>query len=141
MIDLTKYKNSRYLKASDLTGQRTRVRIKAVVEEPLGNPPENLIVLMFATDKLKPLVCRYTKLEALVTGLGPDETTWAGKIIDLVKVKVQMQGKMVDSIAIEVLVQPDPSPVATTAAGPPPPPPPPAAPIPAPAASDHVDFT
>jgi hypothetical protein len=136
MIELTKYKNSRYLKASDLTAPRTRVKIHSVAEEPVGTPPENLIVVTFGTAKLKPLVCRYTKLEALVTGLGQDETTWAGKIIDLVKVKVPMQGKLVDSIAIEVPVQPEP-PVALAVAIPPPP----SAPVPAPAASDHVDLT
>jgi hypothetical protein len=137
MIDLTKYKNSRYLKASDLTAPRTRVRIHDVVEEPVGTPPENLIVVIFGTAKLKPLVCRYTKLEALVTGLGPDETTWAGKIIDLVKVKVPMQGKLVDSIAIEVPVQRDPPPGAVAVAVPPPL----SAPVPAPPASDNVDLT
>jgi hypothetical protein len=137
MIDLKSHKKSRYLKASDLPAPRTRVRIHDVVEEPVGTPPENLIVLIFSTAKLKPLVCRYTKLEALVTGLGPDETTWAGKIIDLVKVKVRMQGQLVDSIAIEVPVQPEP-PVAVAVAVPPPPP---SAPVPEPAASDNLDLT
>jgi len=116
MIDMTKYSKSRYLRATDLTASRTPVRIRSVTEEPVGNPPEEWPVLRFTTAKLNPLVLRKQRLEAVVEGLGLDETQWVGKVIHLLKVRITMNGKPTDSIQIFVPPQPTsppPPPVVT----------------------------
>lgn len=119
MIDMTKYGNSSYLKAADLTAPRTRVKIHGVTEEPIGSPPRNWLVLIFTTKKLNPLILKPTKLRAIVAGFGLDETTWIGKVIDLVKVKTTYNGGLVDSISIEIPPQPEPPPaVAAGGTGP-----------------------
>jgi hypothetical protein len=107
MIDPEKYKNTRFLRATDLTAPRTKVRIHSVQEEDVG--AELKPVMRFTSASLKPMVCGYEKLIALVAGLGPDETAWTNCLIILVKTKRQFQGKMVDSITIEVPPQPRPA--------------------------------
>jgi hypothetical protein len=126
MINPEKYRKSLYLRASDLVALRTKVRIDGVGEEEVGSHGEVKIVLRFTTPTLKPLPCGYEKLQALVAGLGGDETKWPGAIIVLVKTKRLFQGKMVDSIVIEVPPQPPTVPAAA---------PPPAEPAPPPAES------
>src|SRR5262249_21242292 len=73
MIDLQKYRKAAYLKASDLTATRTKVRILSVGEEEIGTPAETKVVLHFTSDQVKPMVCNYTNLVTLVEAFGPDE--------------------------------------------------------------------
>src|SRR5262245_16694895 len=121
MIDITKYRKSHYLKASDLTAPRTR--LQSAGEEEIGATGEQLIVLQFSTATLKPLICGPEKLEVLVAAFGADETTWPGKIIVLVKTKRRVKNQIVDSIMIEVPPQPPtPAAVAEAPAEPAPPP-------------------
>jgi hypothetical protein len=117
MIDPNLYRKSAYMKASDLTTPRTKVRIAEVAEEEVGTPAETKVVLQFTTTTLKPKVCNYSNLVTLVEGFGPDETQWRGKVIVLVKTKVLFQGRLVDTVSIEIPPQP---------ASPPPAPPSPA---------------
>jgi hypothetical protein len=120
MIDLNKYRKSAFLKAADLTATRTRVRIQSVDEEEIGTPAERKVVLHFTSPTLKPLACGVEKLEALVAGLGYDETRWPGAVIVLVKTRRPFNGKIVDSILIEVPPQSRGS--AEPESSPPPPP-------------------
>ena len=123
MIDITKYRKSNYLKASDLTVLRTRVRIQSAGEEEIGATGEQKIVLQFTTATLKPLICGPEKLEVLVAAFGADETTWSGKVIVLVKTKRRVKNQIVDSIMIEVPPQPATPPAAAEAPAEPTPPP------------------
>src|SRR5262245_66053955 len=91
MIDPNDYRKSKYLKASDLTAARTKVRIGNVGKEEFGSPPELKVVLSFTTASLKPRVVGYIDLVTLVEGFGPDERTWSGKLIVLFKTKVLFQ--------------------------------------------------
>jgi hypothetical protein len=106
MIDPQRYRKATYLRASDLTATRTKVRIHSVGEEEIGTPPETKVVLHFTTPKLKPMSCNYTNLVTLVEGFGPDEQQWIGKVIILFKTKAFFQGKNVDAIRIEIPPQP-----------------------------------
>ena len=124
MIDLNKYRKSAFLKAADLTATQTRVRIQSVGEQEIGTPAERKVVLQFTSPTVKPLVCGVEKLEALIAGLGCDETRWLGAVILLVKTRRPFNGKIVDSIMIEVPPQPRAS--AEPESSPPPPSPSPA---------------
>jgi hypothetical protein len=106
MIDLSKYSKSAYLKASDLTQARTKVRIHHATEESVGTPAEEKVVVTYTTPMLKPHIMNKTNLEALVETFGPDETTWAGKVIVLVKTTAMFNGKRVDAIRLEFPAQP-----------------------------------
>jgi len=120
MIDPNDYRKSKYLKASDLTAARTKVRIGNVGKEEFGSPPELKVVLSFTTASLKPRVVGYTDLVTLVEGFGPDERTWSGKLIVLFKTKVLFQNKLVETLRIEIPPQPAASPApAVPASGPP----------------------
>ena len=113
MIDLSKYSKSVYLKASDLTQPRTKVRIHHATEASVGTPAEEKVVVTYTTPMLKPHIMNKTNLEALVEKFGPDETTWAGKVIVLVKTTAMYNGKLVDAIRLEFPPQPvTPAPVA-----------------------------
>jgi hypothetical protein len=118
MIDLQKYRKAAYLKASDLTATRTKVRILSVGEEEIGTPAETKVVLHFTSDQVKPMVCNYTNLVTLVEAFGPDEQQWLGKVIILFKTKALFQGKNVDAIRIVIPPQPAaPSPSAPPVSG------------------------
>jgi hypothetical protein len=122
MIDPEKYRKAAYLKAADLPGRRTRVCIHSVGEQQIGTPSELKLVLQFTSDKVKPMVCNYTNTVTLVDAFGPDEQTWIGKIIILLKTKAMFQGKNVDAIRVEFPPQPvTPDPAPTPVAPPPPP--------------------
>jgi hypothetical protein len=116
MIDPNKYRKASCLKASDLRATRTRVRIDSATEEQIGTPAETKLVLHFTTAKLPPRACNYGNVVTLVEGFGPDEQTWVGKLIVLLKTKAMYQGKLVDSIAIEI----PPQPTGTAPVSPPP---------------------
>jgi hypothetical protein len=123
MIDITKYRKSNYLRASDLTARRTRVRIQSAGEEEIGATGEQKIILQLTTATLKPLICGPEKLEVLVAAFGADETTWSGKVIVLVKTKRRVKNQIMDSIMIEVPPQPPTATAAVDASAEPAPPP------------------
>jgi hypothetical protein len=100
MIDPNQYRKSNYLRASDLPSTRTRVRIHSVTQEDVNG--EDKLVLQFTSRDLKPRVCGYENVVALVDGLGPDETKWPGAVIVLRKERRNVRGEIKDSIAIEV---------------------------------------
>jgi hypothetical protein len=126
MIDPEKYRKAAYLKASDLTATRTRVKIFSVGEEEIGTPSELKLVLQFTSATLKPMVCNYTNTVTLVEAFGAEEQQWVGKIIVLFKTKAMFQGKNVDAIRIECPPQPAaPAPAPPPASSPAPAAPPP----------------
>jgi hypothetical protein len=109
-IDRNKYRTSRFLKASDLTAPRTRVSIKGVCEELLGEDKKQPRLVLELNENLKPLVLNGINTDMVLDLFGVEETTWIGKPIVLVKTKVAFNGRYVDAIRIEA------SPSATVAA-------------------------
>jgi hypothetical protein len=118
MIDPRNYRKAQYLKAADLNNPRTKVRINNVADEEVGTPAETKLVMQFTTATLKPWVLNYTNIVALVEHFGPDEATWTGKVIVLLKTTAVFQGRVVDAIRLEFPPEPAPdvpSPAASAA--------------------------
>jgi hypothetical protein len=87
-MDMSKYagSESKYLKASDLKGKRTKVKIESVsllefedekTGEKITKPALKLV------GKEKELVCNATSVEGLIRAFGDDSDSWIGGEIEL----------------------------------------------------------
>ena len=114
---------SKYVRAADLGGQDSIVKIRACVEEELGQGAEKVVkpVLYFA-GREKGLVLNKTNATAIAEDYGDDTEAWTGRDIVLFVQKVAFQGKLTPAIRVRVQnaqqpVVPDaPAPTAPAAA-------------------------
>ena len=92
---------SKYLRASDLQGQRVSVYIDVVKMENVGreDAPDNKPVVYF-TGKEKGLVLNKTNNEQIIAMYGDESGGWQGKQIELFVQKVSLGTQMVDGIRI-----------------------------------------
>ncbi len=123
---------SKYLKTADLGGQDRTAKIRACVEEELGqgSEKETKPVLYFDGGK-KGLVLNKTNATAIAEDYGDDTEAWVGREIALFIQKVSFQGKTVQGLRVRV-PQVAPAPVPTVQHAP-------AAPAPAPDAAPLDD--
>ncbi len=94
---------SKFLKAADLGGQDRTVKIRACVEEELGqgSEKETKPVLYFDGGK-KGLVLNKTNATAIAEDYGDDTEAWTGREIVLFIQKVTFQGKLTPAIRVRV---------------------------------------
>ena len=89
------YDQSKYFRADDLSGD-LKLRVKNVTEETIGEGADRQqkLVVWFTNDK-RGLVLNRLNNRALRGAFGDDTANWAGKIIILFQLMVEMRGKMV----------------------------------------------
>ncbi len=113
---------SKYLKAFDLAGQDRAVKIRACVQEELGQGAEKEVkpVLYFDGGQ-KGLVLNKTNATAIAEDYGDDTEAWIGRDIVLFVREVDYKGKLTPSIRVRVqkapqaVVPPRPAPGAPAA--------------------------
>jgi hypothetical protein len=126
------YDKSRFFKADDLDGDR-KLRIKGVTEELVGAgaEKEKKLVVWFTNDE-RGLVLNRLNNRTLRGAFGDDTVGWAGKVIIIFAMMVEMRGKMVPGLRVripppkhggaEVTIKPKPSSNGQTVAAKPKPP-------------------
>jgi hypothetical protein len=126
------YDKSRFFKADDLDGDR-KLRIKDVTEELVGAgaDKEKKLVVWFTNDE-RGLVLNRLNNRTLRGAFGDDTAGWAGKVIIIFAMMVEMRGKMVPGLRVripppkhggaEVTIKPKPSSNGQTVAAKPKPP-------------------
>jgi hypothetical protein len=97
---------SRWLKAADLESDGETVTIGRVTMEEIGEERERKPVMSFdETDQC--LVINLTNWNSIAELTGKDDSDdWPGRVIKLVRVKVQYGKKTVDAIRIETADEP-----------------------------------
>jgi len=101
-MDMSGRFGSPFLKASDLSSERTRVTITEISDELMGNPRERKSVAYFL-ELEKGLVLNKTNGKTLLTAFGKNSDDWLHKVIELVvKPGQSPQGEEMDVIRIEV---------------------------------------
>jgi hypothetical protein len=88
---------SKYLKAADLKGSRTTVKMDRVESDTVGD--DNKVILYFQ-GKEKGLVLNVTNKNMIVDTYGPETEDWIGQPIILYEAMVQYQSKMVPAIRV-----------------------------------------
>jgi hypothetical protein len=98
------YDESKYFKAVDLSDDR-KVRIKSVTAEAVGTgaDKQQKLVVWFTNDK-RGLVLNRTNNRVLRGAFGDDTSGWAGKIIVIFSMTVEMHGK--PTIGLRVRIPP-----------------------------------
>jgi hypothetical protein len=101
-MDMSGRFGSPFLKASDLSSERTRVTITEISDELMGNPRERKTVAYFL-ELEKGLVLNKTNGKTLLTAFGKNSDDWLNKVIELVvKPGQSPQGEEMDVIRIDV---------------------------------------
>jgi hypothetical protein len=111
---------SKYLKASELKGQRPIVTIDRV-EIEAGNNNDELLVAYFK-GKSKGMVINKTKANIISTMYGPETDNWVGEQIQLYETTADFNGKRTAAIGVQIpskrdreAAQKTPAPSAATA--------------------------
>ena len=96
------YDKSRFFKADDLDGDR-KLRIKGVTEELVGAgaEKEKKLVVWFTNDE-RGLVLNRLNNRTLRGAFGDDTAGWAGKVIIIFAMMVEMRGKMVPGLRVRI---------------------------------------
>jgi hypothetical protein len=96
------YDKSRFFKADDLDGDR-KLRIKCVTEELVGAgaDKEKKLVVWFTNDE-RGLVLNRVNNRGLRGAFGDDTAGWAGKVIIIFSMMVEMRGKMVLGLRVRI---------------------------------------
>jgi hypothetical protein len=96
------YDKSRFLKADDFEGER-KLRIKSATEELVGAgaDKERKLVVWFTNDE-RGLVLNRVNNRALRGAFGDDTAGWAGKVIIIFPMMVEMRGKMVPGLRVRI---------------------------------------
>ena len=96
------YDKSRFFKADDVDGER-RTRIKNVTEEltRVGAEKEKKLVVWFTNDE-RGLVLNRVNNRTLRAAFGDDTASWAGKVIIVFAMMVEMRGKMVPGLRVRI---------------------------------------
>ncbi len=92
---------SKYLKASDLKGNRVTVQISGLEMEEIQGEKEAKPILYFA-NKNKGLVLNKTNSTMIIDIIGSSETDdWMGQRITLFSARVDFKGRIVDAIRVD----------------------------------------
>ena len=96
------YDKSRFFKADGLDGDR-KLRIKGVTEELVGAgaEKEKKLVVWFTNDE-RGLVLNRLNNRTLRGAFGDDTAGWAGKVIIIFAMDVEMRGKMVPGLRVRI---------------------------------------
>jgi hypothetical protein len=96
------YDQSKYFRADDLNGD-LKLRVKNVTEETIGEGADRQqkLVVWFTNDK-RGLVLNRINNRTLRGAFGDDTANWAGKIIILFRLMVEMRGKMVPGLRVRI---------------------------------------
>ena len=96
------YDKSRFLKADDFDGER-KLRIKSATEElvGVGADKEKKLVVWFTNDE-RGLVLNRLNNRTLRGAFGDDTAGWAGKVIIIFAMMVEMRGKMVPGLRVRI---------------------------------------
>ena len=96
------YDKSRFLKADGFDGDR-KFRIKTVSEEIVGAgaDKEQKLVVWFTNDE-RGLVLNRVNNRTLRGAFGDDTAGWAGKVIIIFPMMVEMHGKMVPGLRVRI---------------------------------------
>jgi hypothetical protein len=100
MVLASLYDQSRFLKATDINGEK-KVRIKNVTEEKVGQDKEQKLVVWFSNDK-RGLVLNRTNIRVLRESLGDETDGWAEKIIVLFSAMTEMRGRMTPGLRVRI---------------------------------------
>lgn len=90
---------SKYIKNVDLQGQRITLTMERFALEEMRN--DNKLVTYFVGKK-KGMVLNKTKSMILANAFGAETDGWVGKSIIVYPTQVPYEGKLVDSIGIEI---------------------------------------
>jgi hypothetical protein len=98
----SEYDQSRFFKAVDLEGER-KLRIKNVTTEVMGvgAEKEDKLVVWFTNDK-RGFVLNRVNNRVLRGAFGDDTAGWAGKVIIIFPMLVEMRGKMVPGVRVRI---------------------------------------
>jgi hypothetical protein len=98
----SKYDQSRFLKAADLTAEK-KFKIKAVTEEPvgIGKDKEIKLVVWFTNDD-RGLVMNRTNIRTLRGPFGDDTANWVGKIIAIFPTMAEFRGTMKPALRVRI---------------------------------------
>jgi hypothetical protein len=88
---------SKYLKASDLKGQRVTVKMDRVETETMGDDHK---VILYFQGKEKGLVLNVTNKNMIVDLYGYETEDWVGQPIVLYEAMVQFRDKMVPALRV-----------------------------------------
>jgi hypothetical protein len=96
------YDKSRFFNAGDSDGDR-KLRTKNVTEElvGVGAEKEKKLVVWFSNDE-RGLVLNRVNNRILRTAFGDDTAGWAGKVIIVFPMMVEMRGKMVPGLRVRI---------------------------------------
>ncbi len=96
------YDKSRFFRADDLNGDR-KLRIKTATEELVGAEAdkEKKLVIWFTNDE-RGLVLNRTNNRTIRGAFGDDTTGWAGKVIIIFPMTVEMGGKTVPGLRVRI---------------------------------------
>jgi hypothetical protein len=100
MVLASLYDQSRFLKATDINGEK-KVRIKNVTEEKVGQDKEQKLVAWFTNDK-RGLVLNRTNNRILREAFGDETDGWAEKIIVLFSAMTEMRGRMTPGLRVRI---------------------------------------
>ena len=98
----SKYDQSRFLKAADLTAEK-KFKIKAVTEEPvgIGKDQEMKLVIWFTNDR-RGLVLNITNNRTLRGSFGNDTAGWVGNIIVIFPTMADFRGQMKPALRVRI---------------------------------------
>ena len=96
------YDQSNYFRAEDLAGD-LKLRVKNVTVETIGQgaDKQQKLVVWFTNDK-RGLVLNRVNNRTLRSAFGDDTAGWAGKIIIIFPMMVEMRGKMVPGLRVRI---------------------------------------
>jgi hypothetical protein len=102
MVLASLYDQSRFLKATDIVGEK-KVRIKNVTEEKVGfgQDKEQKLVVWFTNDK-RGLVLNRTNIRVLRESLGDETEGWAEKVIVLFSALTEVRGRMTPGLRVRI---------------------------------------
>ena len=96
-MDINEAFPSKYLKASDLQGQRATVTIQSATQEELGG---DLKVILYFQGKEKGMVLNKTNAYTISAMYGPITENWIGHQIELFATMVTFQGQPVPALRV-----------------------------------------
>jgi hypothetical protein len=101
MVLASSYDQSRFLKAADLDGGETKVRIKSVTEEKVGPDKDQKLVVWFTNDK-RGFVLNQTNNRILREAFGDETDGWVGKIVVLFSSMIDFRGHMTPGLRVRI---------------------------------------
>ena len=98
----SKYDQSRFLKAADLTAEK-RFKIKAVTEESVGiGKDQEMKLVIWLTNDRRGLVLNITNIRTLRGSFGDDTARWVGNIIVIFPTMAEFRGTMKPALRVRI---------------------------------------